>query len=253
MAVGMATYQDEWSDSVEETREALEIFRKALAIDEKLNAADPTNVENRHALIMSNEFAGYALRTIGHLTGDAQNYRAAFEHFHKKREIAESLYAMEPDRFRRNLADALLDFAEGQKLLGDAVAALEPYQQGLSLFEQIAASDPNNIEAQLDIADAHRRFGDSFMKAGDLNSALAHSRKSLAIYETLQNLDSTNAGNPFSLVVLYNQVGELLDKMKKMVSSAGQPFQSPRRFRKFVKRRIESSYIEGASASPDCD
>jgi hypothetical protein len=48
----------------------------------------------------------------------------------------------------------------------------------------------------------------------DLGSALAHSRKSLAIYETLQNLDATNAANQFTLVLMYNQIGEALEKMK---------------------------------------
>jgi serine/threonine protein kinase len=226
VAVGQATYRGVWSDSVEESREALGSFRKALSIDEKLYAADPTNVENRRALIISNEYVGYVLGTIGDLTGDAQNYREAFEHFRKKREIAESLYATEPNRFRRSLADALADFASGQRRSGDPAGALETDRQALSLHEQIAAADPHNIEAQRDLANYHQGIGAVSMKAGDLNSALAHSRKALAIYETLQKLDSTSTENRIFLVTLYNQIGELLDKMKKGSEAQGDRFKA---------------------------
>src|SRR5205823_616870 len=125
-------------------------------INEKLSAADPTNVENRLAVIRSIEFAGYALWGIGDLTGDPQNYREAFEYFRKNRDMVEALYATEPNRFRRRYADVLMAFGTEQWRLGDTTAGLETCRQGLALFEQIAASDPNNIEAQRDLGDSHR-------------------------------------------------------------------------------------------------
>ncbi len=97
----------------------------------------------------------------------------------------------------------------------DATTALATYRQGLALFEQIAVSDPNNIEAQRDLADSYRNIGDAFMKTGDLNAALTHSRKALAIYEALQKLDANSAQNRYYVVMLHHQVGELLGKMGK--------------------------------------
>jgi len=222
ISFGNAIWRDGQSDSVTEIRKALENFRKGLAIDEELLAADPTNVEKSCAVMRDNDYVGYCLWQIGDLQDGAESYRAAFDYFRKNKDIAEALYANEPNRFRRERADVIMSFGAEQQRLGDATAALASYQQGLALFEQIAVNDPNNIEARRDLADSYRNIGDAFMKTGDLNSALTYSRKALAIYEALQKLDANSAQNQYYVMMLPNQVGELLCKMKRW--SEAQPY-----------------------------
>jgi serine/threonine protein kinase len=223
---GVATYGNSWDDSVEDARTGLESFRKALAIDEKLSAADPTSLDSRYRTCLDRSYAGYALWEIGDLTGDVQNYRAAFDYFRKNRETAESLYQADANKFRAYRADTIMDLGTALLNVGDARAALETYRQGLVIFEQVAASDPNNIEAQRNVADSYRKIGAAFMKAGDFDSALDRSRKSLALYENLQKLDSSSAENQRYLVTLYNQVGDVLDKMKKWPEAQNNRFKA---------------------------
>lgn len=224
LVVGEATSGGEWSTSAEDYRRVLESFRKAFAITEKLSAADPTNIENRLADARSTEYVGYALWHMGDLTGDVQNYREAFEYFRRKREIGEFLFATDQNRFRRHFADAINDFGSAQMKLGDTSGALETFRQALSRFEQIAASDPKNVETQRDLAGIHLTVAEDYLKAGDFNSALSHSRQALALYETLQNLDSNSAENQYYLMQGYNQLGEVLEKMKNWSEAQGNRF-----------------------------
>ena len=68
--------------------------------------------------------------------------------------------------------------------LGDKTAALGYYRQGLSIAEDLAAADPKNALARLDLASSYGKMGDALSEADPARSAEFY-RKALAVIRDL--------------------------------------------------------------------
>ena len=158
--------------SLNEYGDALQNHRKAIAIAEKLSAADPTNREFQREVAASHQRIGYTLRMVGELTGEITNYRTALENDRKAQEIYEALSAADPTNmsYVRDAADAGLSIGRSQLRLGDAVAALETERQAAATFKALAEADPRNMQARFDQSEADKEIRLALAKIGDWRS-----------------------------------------------------------------------------------
>src|SRR5207249_10231758 len=103
----------------------------------------------------------------------------------------------------RDVSDGLHDIGLSRwKCCRDLTGALRDLQESLQGFQQIAAADRENLEAQRDVADGYAHIGLVLGEAGRRNEALQNNRRALAIYEELARRDPNseqNAGNAASV------------------------------------------------------
>ena len=153
---GEALYQGGRGATVADHYEAIEYFRKALAIHLSLSAAEPDNAEYRYAAAVDYEYVGIAFNRLGDMTGKAEEHMAALENHQKELEINEALAASDPSNaaYRRIVADVYGEVGLSQLRLGRTAEALEHFRHKLAIFESIKASDPTNIEAIRDLINA---------------------------------------------------------------------------------------------------
>jgi tetratricopeptide (TPR) repeat protein len=107
----------------------------------------------------------------------------------------------------------------------EAIAAT---RETISLFEEIAASDPNSVQFQFDLADTIGNLAIIQEKAGQLDEALATVRRSLALSEAGQARNPTLADRRFNFgtaVALLGQIhlrrGELTDAAREYQRALG--------------------------------
>ncbi len=107
--------------------------------------------------------------------------------------------------------------AVGQGEVGDAFLArgsiekaLQCYQKGLLIIEELAIADPGNRLWQRDVSVSHDRVGDVLLVQGDLSGALESYRASLAIAERLTQQDPSNTEWQRDVSVSHNKVGDVL-------------------------------------------
>jgi len=134
---------------------ALENYRQAFAIREKLSLADPSNVEASRDLATSHVKIGETLVKMGNTAEALQSYRAALK-------IDEALSA--PDR---NNAQHRLDCAYDYEKIGDLLAgngdlnaSIEQHRQAERIRRDISNADRENEEVKRDLAGSQARLGE---------------------------------------------------------------------------------------------
>jgi serine/threonine protein kinase/tetratricopeptide (TPR) repeat protein len=139
--------------------EALENSRNEMEIYTRLAQREPDNVEVLDGLVSSYSTTGGALNR-------RMRFDEALELYRKGLAIRERLVAKNPTdvALRRDLmisygrvGDVLNNPARGKKV--DQPAALENYRKALAIAESLAASDPKNRLARMDLAQIRVRLG----------------------------------------------------------------------------------------------
>ena len=82
--------------------------------------------------------------------------------------------------------------ATAQNRSGDWEGALESTAQALAMFKPLAAADPDNVEAQHDLAFAYAERGIAFMSLKRYEEAEAAFKEAIAIRERLIVADPEN-------------------------------------------------------------
>ena len=93
---------------------------------------------------------------------------------------------------RRNYADQFAMKATAQNAARDGMGALESTARALDVFRELAAGDPDNVEAQHDLAFAYGERGIAFMSLKRYDEAEAALREAIAIRERLIVADPEN-------------------------------------------------------------
>lgn len=209
--LGEALYQRDRGATIADHHQAIEYFRKALAIHSSLVESEPNDAEYRYATGVDYEYVGIAFNRLGDMTGDAQNYRQALENHRKELEINEALAASDPSNasYRRIVADVYGEVGLSQMKLGETDEAIENLRHRLAIFESIGTSDPTNIEARRDVANSLFEIGQALARAGDLPGGLAQERKAVLIQEALREAEPANNETRGSLLDLYEASGEM--------------------------------------------
>jgi len=195
LSEGKALYQGARSPSVEAQRAGLARFQQALAVREKLVAADPANYELKRKLGAVHSYMAYALWAIGDLTRDRSNYDAALENFEKSYAMTRTVAVAEPTdtQAQRSLASALADLAEKKALLGNPTAGRDHLLEAREIMQKLADADPDNLEAQRDVADIDLGLARIYQQLQEFTEARRRCTLALQTLERAQRLDPTSA------------------------------------------------------------
>lgn len=137
-------------------------LRTAESLDEQvLIAARQIRTESpgdqRWALLVGKacEYLAFVESDIATRTGDRNYQERCLRHMQEQVEIDRWLYARNPDRYRRHLADAFADLSRAWLNSGDARQSEHAARESLRRFMEIAAADASNVEAARDVFVAH--------------------------------------------------------------------------------------------------
>lgn len=95
---------------------------------------------------------------------------------------------------------------------GNTQAALEAYQQSLTVSKRLAQDDPNNAQAQRDLAGSYFKIGEVHRTAEDWETALQSYQLALPIAERLAFLDTSNQQAQQDWGVVLGRVVEMLNR-----------------------------------------
>ncbi|MBU0609305.1 MAG: DUF4062 domain-containing protein, partial [Armatimonadetes bacterium] len=169
-------------------RGALAAYKAALAIGERLAAADPGNAAWQRDLAASYSRLGDVLVAQGDLPGALRAYEASLT-------IAERLAAADPGNAagQRDLSVCHEKLGDMRIAQGDLPGALSAYQAALDIAERLATAAPGNAAWQRDLSVSHEKLGDMRVAQGDLPGARLAYEASLTIAERLAAADPGNA------------------------------------------------------------
>ena len=174
--------------------EALDNFRKALAIRENLVPGDGGNTTWQHEIEVSHNKIADALITTGKREDAITAYQTALD-------IALKIVAAEPDN-----TEWQSDLSFCYVKIGDAVAtddrarARDAYQKSLVIRDKLAGSDANNVQFRRDLALSHERLAGLAAADGSGDDARQSLRKAFALREQNAAADPDNSLWQFELV-----------------------------------------------------
>ena len=156
---------------------ALEQYRAALTICEKLAASHPRDQRYRRALWTSHERIAEAFWLQKDVAG-------ALEANGKALALGEALIADDPINadYRRGL---VLNYTHGgnYRMRSDIPGALEYFRRAAALDEELLAADPANALTRKDLAFAHKRMAQFLAELDDWSQALVYFSKAVESYE----------------------------------------------------------------------
>jgi len=184
---------------------ALAAYQNALAIAQRMAAADPSNAPWQRDLAVCHSRLGKALRAQGDLRGALAAYQNALAN-------AQRLAAADSSDsgLQRDLSVSHVDLGEALSAQGDLGGALAAYQNALAILQRLAAADPSNAPLQWDLAACREKMGDALCTQGNLGGALAAYRENLAIMQRLTAADPSNAPWQRDLAVCHDKLGDVL-------------------------------------------
>ena len=164
-------------------RPALELFRKAIAIRERLLEHVPSDVLLRRSLMISYANLGGTLGSPLYANlGDTAGARASYG---KALAIARELASADSnDRLAQNdLANALLHYALLDLPREEYPASLAMLREAESILQKLIAADPQSVSRYLTLATVEEYEGRRLQALGETGPALAQYRQSLASAE----------------------------------------------------------------------
>ena len=185
---------------------ALQNYRDALALDDKLAKQNPGNTDWQHQLSISYERVGDVLSDQGDLPGALQNYRDALA-------IRDKLTKDDPSKagWQRDLSVSYEKVGDGLSAQGDLPGALKNYRDSLANRDQLTKEDPSNAGWQRDLSVSYEKTGEVLRAQGDLPGALKNYRETLAIRDKLGSQYPGNAGWQRDLAFSYFRIGTTLE------------------------------------------
>ena len=165
---------------------ALRSYRRVLQLCERRAVQFPSD-QAQHTLALSHSRLGDALAAQGDLI-------ATMESYHQSLTIRKALARSQPSNpiYRRELKTVYnwMGNYSGHPMfinLGDQATALDYYRQGLVISEELAAADPKNAFARLDLAISYGKMGDIVSDADPKQGAEFY-RKALTLTRGLLEL-----------------------------------------------------------------
>jgi len=202
--------------NLSDTDQALNYFRKSLAVAESSAILNPKDARSRRYVYLGHERIADALN----LTGDTAG---ALEHYKQSQTIAETLLTTDPSNgdYRRHLAVLYDKIGIILAQTGAIAGALEESRKSLDIYESLSAADPSNKLAHEDLAISYRIRGDHLARTRDTAGAIACYRKGLVILETLRVADPMNTE-------LQSEMTETLHPLARLLAQTGQPAEARR-------------------------
>jgi tetratricopeptide (TPR) repeat protein/tRNA A-37 threonylcarbamoyl transferase component Bud32 len=188
----------------------LESQMKALRIREALVAADPSDLQARRGLASSH-------RKIGDRLGATGNVGSGLEHLKKALSIFLELTREEPADadLQNELAETRLSLASDLSGVSDFAGALEQARAALATWEQLMAANPREPRYRYKIWWSQMSIAYTLWLTDDVANAIAANAKALALGEALLAQDPLNADYRRSLVINYQNGGDMRQKIDK--------------------------------------
>jgi serine/threonine protein kinase len=156
---------------------ALENHRKALMIAERFFRERPNDASARLTLAIDNS------NVAGDLVKKGDRV-AALNSYQKARDILQSLAESSPPAaYKHGLGIMYQRIGNVQMMDGDSASAMKNYRARLEITEKLAAADPKNVSARLDVADSYAFAGLAAAESGDETEGLAMLQKAIDILE----------------------------------------------------------------------
>jgi len=181
---------------------ALESFRKALGIYERLALAEPDNKLCQTKISLAH-------RRIGATLIMQKDWPAALAEYHTTVAMDEADLAARPDNRDAQMALSVSYSNTGFILVrqGNLDAALEDYTKALNLRTALAAADPKDIAAQMSVSNTYNYLGAIYWRKGETAQGLAISKKVLALREALLQKDPANDNSVFAVATTQQSIG----------------------------------------------
>jgi eukaryotic-like serine/threonine-protein kinase len=165
---------------------------KAVAILERLAAADPQNLGIGLELAQIYGDLSYLRRSLGDLAASVQNQRKAIA-------LLERFLAAAPENPKLRKALVVAYSILGDVLgnhntpnLGDPKASLVLYRKALAIQEKLAAGDPGNLDQQRLLGLCWTRLAQILESLGDKPGGRAAHRRALEVFERVLLADPSN-------------------------------------------------------------
>src|SRR5205085_1471934 len=190
-----------------DTQGALESYRKALTIRERLAVLQPANVD------VQQEW-GTSVTRLGELSLTLGRPAAALEYIRKALSIYEKLLAGDPSNEVLRAKAGSLNYSVARPLgipgganLGKDAEALANLQKALVAGQALAKDYPSAAKYKQWVAAMFSNIGRVLIDEGKPTEALESYRKALPIYEVLVKENGTNAFYRRELALAYGSAG----------------------------------------------
>jgi tetratricopeptide (TPR) repeat protein len=188
--------------------EALEHFRQAQAIAEKLTKEFPSEPQNREWLYADLNEQGNILHGLGRLDEAERQLREALH-------LAEVLKTLFPKvaAYQKIVAGARHNWAQLLERTGKRAKALELFEQALSEELQALKLDPHDEQARVFLQDHHRALGGLLTRLGRRSDAKDQFLQGLAVGEKAATLPNYDRERRNQLTLSHAHLGRLLSEL----------------------------------------
>jgi serine/threonine protein kinase len=166
---------------------ALEEYRAALALFQRLEASDAMSADRLLAVTTSHANIARVLRAQGNVRAALVEYRAAVASGERAVRIAPN------DRSQRTVAIVNNAIADTMVAQGDLQGALDHYRATLAIAKSLATRNQQDDDGQRFLLTSHLDVGKAHVLAGSFAQALREFQAALAIGEAQAAKDPTNA------------------------------------------------------------
>jgi len=186
----------------------LESQMKALRIREALVAADPSDLQARRGLARSH-------KKIGDRLGATGNVGSGLEHLKKALSLFLELTREEPADadLQSELAETRLSLASDLSGVSDFADSLEQGRAAFATWEHLVAINPREPRYRYKLWWSQMSIAYTLWLTDDVANAIAANAKALALGEALLMQDPLNADYRRSLVINYQNGGDIRQKI----------------------------------------
>jgi tetratricopeptide (TPR) repeat protein len=192
---------------------ALDWLRQSMITLQAMPRGSDTDSANRIVMVETvYQNVSDTERNWGDATGDRRHYEAALSSLRESISATRRLSSDDVTN-RRDVADGLVSMGRVLGSLGRFDEAEKNYQAALPEFERLVTADPNNLEAQQDLANLFNYRGETLALAGRKADAAQWTSRAVSMYQAVLQHDPGN-----------REVAQLLEKASaRMAALDGKP------------------------------
>ena len=192
------------------------MYRKALQIADEIHQASPANEKFAQVLVVVLQRLGTRLEDFGESLREQNKdaiptFTEAVQHHRRSLEISEKLVRDFPakNNFKRYIPATRMNVGSALARSGKAQESIQYFQLSLEGMKAYAASDPKNIEAKRDEAEALQYLAIGYDKWNKSGEAKKYYQAALAILEHLSVNDPNNFEFLSQTFEIYKSLGDL--------------------------------------------
>jgi len=201
-------------------RSAIASSERASAIVMPLVEESPRNEQYHFTAGRVFQALGYAETGVAQYTPDTRHYARALAWHEKARAQVEAAYALNPERYRRIVAESWGDLSGAYLDAGDARRAEAAGREQLRREQEIAGVDPQNAEARRDLAGALRLVSQSLIAQRREGEGFALGERALEMFDELLKQHPGTQEDLEQLIYLHDSMAEYLLAAGKRVAAA---------------------------------